>query len=145
MTESQPEPTTANASPEGATREDARPVDVKGVEPSFAKRFWWVPASFLVPFAATYLNLMTDVHARADAIDKAVTIGAIGLASAVLINVIWYLDCNWGGKQFFGRSSDTAAKILVCALGIVLWLTWTCVGIAISMSYEQVNVVGIYH
>jgi hypothetical protein len=73
-----------------------------------------------------------------DGLMRASRVGAIGLLAAVLVYAIWFIDCKFGAKQIFGKSSDTAAKTLICLLGIALWISWLCIGIVMTMTYDQV-------
>jgi len=104
---------------------------------SMALKVWWIPASYFIPYLFTYLFFAG--HNSDDSFERAGRVGAIGLFSASLIYIIWFIDCKFGAKQIFSNSRDTAAKILVYLLGIALWVSWLGVGIAMNMSYDQVN------
>jgi|GEM_PF-607571 len=104
---------------------------------SMALKVWWIPASYFIPYLFTYLFFAG--HNSDDSFERAGRVGAIGLFSASLIYIIWFIDCKFGARQIFSNSRDTAAKILVYLLGIALWVSWLGVGIAMNMSYDQVN------
>jgi membrane protease YdiL (CAAX protease family) len=104
---------------------------------SLALQFWWIPTSYFIPYLFTYLFFAG--HNSDDSFDRAGRVGAIGLFSAALIYVIWFIDCKFGARQIFSSSRDTAAKTLVYLLGLALWVSWLAVGIAMNMSYDQVN------
>ena len=79
------------------------------------------------------------MRSQADCFSRAGKVGMVGLISAGLIFVIWTLDSRFGAKQIFSLSRDNLAKTMVCLLILALWVSWLSVGIAMNMSFNQVN------
>jgi len=103
---------------------------------SNALRLWWIPASYFIPYLITFLIPVVSLQ---DGLMRANRVGSIGLLAAALVYTIWIIDCQFGARQIFGKSRDTAAKTLIYLLGIALWISWLGAGIVMTMSYDQVN------
>jgi hypothetical protein len=103
---------------------------------SLALKFWWVPASYFIPYLITFLIPVVNLK---DGLMRANRVGSIGLLAAALVYMIWFIDCRFGARQIFGKSRDRAAKTLIYLLGIALWISWLGAGIVMTMSYDQVN------
>jgi len=103
---------------------------------SHTLRLWWIPASYFIPYLVTFLIPVVSLQ---DGLMRANRVGSIGLLAAALVYIIWIIDCQFGARQIFGKSRDTAAKTLIYLLGIALWISWLGAGIVMTMSYDQVN------
>jgi Mn2+/Fe2+ NRAMP family transporter len=101
------------------------------------RRFWWIPTTYFIPYLITYLFFA--VRNPDDCLTRASRVGSVGLFAAALIYLIWLMDSKFGARQIVGQSHDFAAKTLVYLLALALWVSWFGVGIAMTMSYDQVN------
>lgn len=103
-------------------------------------RFWWVPVSFLVPFAIFYAyNTYSPYMIRDEDLRWALSqrVGIIGTFLAALIWGIWQVDVRIGGKEKLSECEDST-KYIVHACGIVLWLVFIVVGVVITKAWDQV-------
>jgi hypothetical protein len=135
---SEPTLTTPNAPVPETAAALAAPAIVK-MRPQWLTnvlKVWWIPTSYLIPYFVTFLVPAVRLE---DGLIRANRIGSLGLIAAVLVYIIWYVDCKFGARQIFGKSRDTAAKTLIYLLGIALWVSWLGAGIVMTMSYDQVS------
>jgi hypothetical protein len=116
------------------------PPKKKQRKDSFWVKFWWIPVTFLVPFAVFYEYMGSYAHLNMAGSFRS---GAIGLAVAGLIYGLWRLDQSIGKKEQSSSSgSDKKAfhfDPMLGMLGILLWLGWVSAAHIMIVAHDEVT------
>jgi hypothetical protein len=116
------------------------PLKKKQRKKTFWVKFWWIPVTFLIPFAVFYEYMGS--YARLN-MAGSFRSGAIGLAVAGLIYGLWQIDQRLGpGDKPSPSGSDKKAlhvDPLIGALGILLWFGWVSAAHIMIVAHDEVT------
>jgi hypothetical protein len=124
--------TNSNSKPAGATASTAAKGNIAGR----LRSYWWIPVAYLIPYMIAHGVPATTAE---QVTLRSHYMGLIGLTMAVVIFILWRLDCSYGARQLLHLSGDNQAKILIHILGIALWTCWVGIGVVFCMAHEQVH------
>lgn len=83
--------------------------------PAAVGQWWWIPVTFIVPFAVIYEYLGGAAHSNIGACCRS---GAIGVGVAALVYGVWLID-----QKIQNRPKKPVGP-LIGMLGMMLWLGW---------------------
>jgi hypothetical protein len=106
--------------------------DLELTQPPFWQRFWWVLASFFLPFV---YGFFLRTPQGGPLLLSAARCGLVGLGVAFIISLLWRIDCCLGPPAV----RSTTARVLLYLLGAVLWLIWLVAAHMFLLVYDEVN------
>ncbi len=116
------------------------PLKKKQRQKTFWVKFWWIPVTFLMPFAVFYEYMGSYAHLNMAGSFRS---GAIGLAVAGLIYGLWQIDQRLGpGDKPSPSGSDKKAfhvEPMIGMLGILLWLGWVSAAHIMIVAHDEVT------
>ncbi len=97
--------------------------------------YWWIPASFIFPYIlASRRPNIREVYTNPETIG----FGLVGLAAALTVYVLWYLDSAIGARQKISQITARTDRVLVYILGFFLWLCMASIFAVIFMAANQI-------
>lgn len=91
-------------------------------------RWWWIPVTFIVPFAVIYEYLGAAAHSNISACCRS---GAIGVGVAALVYGVWLID-----QKIQNRPTKPVGP-LIGMLGMMLWLGWVVAAHVMVIAYDD--------
>jgi hypothetical protein len=128
--------TAGESTPAAAETAKATVVPAQNAVPargSALGRFWWVVASFLLPFGILLLYLSSQ---SAVSWKLCLRSGFVGLGAAVVIYLLWKVDNKITGVR--SGTMDVSSQLLLRMLAMMLWLVWVGASHVILLATDEI-------
>lgn len=99
------------------------------------KIYIWLPLSFLAPYLVACLRRdVKDIFFNVETL----RFGLLGVASAYIVYLLWWLDSRYGSRQMLSQIDDKVYMLVIYILAIGLWLCIFAILVVATMAYLQV-------
>lgn len=89
--------------------------------------------------APSGMNVSLQTKYSQDAKNEALRSGAVGLAVAITIMLMYRLDKLLSPSAKKKEISDVKIKVIMAFLAFLLWISWTCVSHIMLTAHDEIN------